>query len=203
MNPNKQRWCLWKKRIVGSKGSRLKNKSGWGGQEKEAFLSFFKRRLLLSFFLPSFLPSFLFFFLSFFLSFFRSFFRAFLSFYFFLSFFISFFLSLFSFFLSFPDFVFFDPWVLPSFRDSFLVFSHVFWILFFLIPICFFDPYLFFLILICFFWSLSHQTGPSTGWARSWEIFIKMMKQWHLMTSRSLVLLNFRKYPWGTHPLVI
>ena len=65
MNPNKQRWCLWKKRIVGSKGSRLKNKSGWGGQEKEAFLSFFKRRLLLSFFS---------FFLSFFLSFVRSFF---------------------------------------------------------------------------------------------------------------------------------
>ena len=97
---------LVKKRI-GSKGSRLKNKSGWGGQEKEAFLSFFKRRLLLSFFLPSFLPFFL------------------------------------SFFLSFPDFVFFDPWVLPSFRDSFLVFSHVFWILF-LIPFCFFDPYLFF-----------------------------------------------------------
>ena len=51
MNPNKQRWCLWKKRMVGSKGSRLKNKSGWGGQEKETFLSFFKRRLLLSFFL--------------------------------------------------------------------------------------------------------------------------------------------------------
>ena len=62
MNPNKQRWCLGKKRIVGSKGSRLKNKSGWGGQEKEAFLSFSKRRLLLSFFL------------SFFLSFVRSFF---------------------------------------------------------------------------------------------------------------------------------
>ena len=57
MKPNKQRWCLWKK-IVGSKGSRLKNKSGWGGQEKEAFLSFFKRRLLLSFFLSFFLPSF-------------------------------------------------------------------------------------------------------------------------------------------------
>ena len=65
MKPNKQRWCLWKKRIVGSKGSRLKNKAGGGGQEKEAFLSFFKRRLLLSFFLsfilsfflPSFLPS--------------------------------------------------------------------------------------------------------------------------------------------------
>ena len=117
MNPNKQRWCLWKKRIVGSKGSRLKNKSGWGGQEKEAFLSFFKRRLLLSFFLSFFLPSFLLFFLSFF--------------------------------LSCPDFVFFDPRVLPSFRDSFLVFSHVFWILFF------FDPYLFFFLsLFVFFWSL-------------------------------------------------
>jgi hypothetical protein len=35
---------------------------------------------------------------------------------------------------------------LPSFRDSFLVFSHVFWILFF-----FFIPFCFFLILICFF----------------------------------------------------
>ena len=81
---------LVKKRIVGSKGSRVKNKSGWGGQEREAFLSFFKRRLLLSFFLSVFL---------------------------------SFFLPLFlSFLLSFPDFVFFDPWVLPLFRDSFLVF---------------------------------------------------------------------------------
>ena len=97
-----------KKRMVGSKGSRLKNKSGWGGQEKETFLSFFKRRLLLSFF-------------------------------------------------SFPDFVFFfDPWVLPLFRDSFLVFSHVFWILFFLIPICFFwSLFVFFWSLFVFFWSLS------------------------------------------------
>ena len=31
MKPNK-RWCLWKKgNRVGSKGNRLKNKSGWGG----------------------------------------------------------------------------------------------------------------------------------------------------------------------------
>ena len=59
MNPNKQRWCLGKKIIVGSKGSRLKNKNGRGGQEKEAFLSFFKRRLLLSFFLACLLPCFL------------------------------------------------------------------------------------------------------------------------------------------------
>ena len=65
-----------KRKRVGSKGIRLKNKSGWG---REGYFFF-------SFFLPSFL--------SFFLSFF-SFFLSFLSFflYFFLSFFPCFFLS--------------------------------------------------------------------------------------------------------------
>ena len=110
-------------RIVGSKGSRLKNKSGWGGQEKEAFLSFFKRRLLLYFFLSFFLP----FFLSFFLSF-LSWFCFFLIHGFCLHFVI---VSLC--FLMFSGFCFFDPYLF------------------------FFDPYLFFWSLFVFFWSLSQR----------------------------------------------
>ena len=107
---------LVKKRIVGSKGSRLKNKSGWGGQEKEAFHSFFKRRLLLSFFLPSFLL------------FFLSFFPVLILFFLIQGFCLHFVIVSLCF-LMFSGFCFFDPYLF------FLILICFFWSLF-----VFFDP---------------------------------------------------------------
>ena len=91
-----------KKRIVGSKGSRLKNKSGWGGSREGSFPFIFQEKVtsfFLSFFLPSFLPSFSSF------SFQICFFDPYL-----------FFLILICFFWSL--FVFFDPSPIPSFLPS-------------------------------------------------------------------------------------
>ena len=134
MNPNK-RWCLWKKRIVGSKGSRVKNKSGWGVKRRKLSFHFSREG---------------YFFLSFVLSFFLFFSFLSFSFLFFLSFFLPLFLS---FLLSFPDFVFLIHgfclyFVIVSL--CFLMFSGFCFLfdpyLFLFDPYLLFYPYLFFLI---------------------------------------------------------
>ena len=146
INPNK-RWCLCKKKgIVGSKGNRFKNKSGWGGaggraqrlppqccwrvmltkagkgiwSQKQAPYNEAIQQPIIDW-NRGLIYSFFFFFLWFFLSFFFSFFLSFLSFflYFFLSFFLSFFVSFFlSVFLS-----FFVSFFLSVFLSFFLLSS--------------------------------------------------------------------------------